>query len=307
MASVDVIIPAFNAAKYLPKAIESVIAQTFEDWHIVLVDDGSTDDTAETVAPYRERLGTKMSYIRQENRGLPAARNAAIRASSAELLALLDADDIWLPCRLEESVKAMRERPEAGVAYGLITNIDTEGRVGSTWPGNTREVEGRIAPQIYMRTVELPCPTMTFRRRCVDEVGLFDETMRATEDRDLWLRIALKHEVAFIPKVLAYYRRSPDSMSANTDRMVQAQRRFIDKHYGAEGCGFRSRQVALARTYKQKADNLKNRGQAGAALRCSLYGVAMYPLSVDNFRTAGSLFLNWVGMGRKAGPSLRSG
>src|SRR5271165_6953801 len=108
MATVDVIIPAYNAAKYLPKAIESVISQTFEDWHIVLVDDGSTDDTAAVVAPYRERLGAKMSYIRQENRGLPAARNAAIRASSAELLALLDADDIWLPCRLEESVKALR-------------------------------------------------------------------------------------------------------------------------------------------------------------------------------------------------------
>lgn len=295
MATVDVIIPAYNAAKYLPKAIESVISQTFEDWHIVLVDDGSTDDTAEVVAPYRERLGAKMSYIRQENRGLPAARNAAIRASGGELLALLDADDIWLPCRLAESVKAMRERPAAGVAYGLITNIDAEGRVGSTWPGNARDVEGRIAPQIYMRTVELPCPTMTFRRRCVDEVGLFDETMRATEDRDLWLRIALKYEVAFIPVVLAYYRRSAESMSASADRMVQAQRRFIDKHYGAEGCGFRARRVALARTYKQKADNLKVRGQAGAALRSALYAVALYPLSTDNFRTAGSLLLNWMG------------
>lgn len=294
MASVDVIIPAFNAAKYLPKAIESVISQTFSDWQILLVDDGSTDNTAEAVSPFLERLGPKIKYIRQDNGGLPAARNAAIRASRGEFIALLDADDIWLPCRLEESVKVLLERPQAGLAYGLITNIDPEDRIGSTWVGNLKNVEGHIAPQIYMRTVELPCPTITFRRQCIDEVGGFDESMRATEDRDLWLRIALKHEVAFIPKVLAYYRRSPDSMSANPDRMVQAQLHFIAKHYGSEGCGFRSRQIALARTYKQRADNLRVRGQALAALESSLHAVALYPLSLNNIRTAGSLFLNWI-------------
>jgi len=84
MPKVDVIIPAYNAAKYLPTAIESVVAQTFEDWRILLVDDGSTDDTAAVVSPYLERLGPKLKYIRQENKGLPAARNAAIANSDAE-------------------------------------------------------------------------------------------------------------------------------------------------------------------------------------------------------------------------------
>ena len=102
MPKVDIIIPAYNAAKYLPAAIESVIAQTFEDWRIVLVDDGSTDNTAEVVAPYIDRLGPKLLYIKQANAGLPAARNAAIRNSSSEFLALLDADDVWLPDALEE-------------------------------------------------------------------------------------------------------------------------------------------------------------------------------------------------------------
>src|SRR5271156_4120713 len=124
----DVIIPAYNAAKYLAAAIESVIAQTFEDWKILLVDDGSTDNTAEVVAPFQDRLGPKLSYIKQNNRGLPAARNSAIRASTAEFLALLDADDVWLPCRLEESLKALSDRPQAGLAYGLVTHIDPQGR-----------------------------------------------------------------------------------------------------------------------------------------------------------------------------------
>jgi glycosyltransferase involved in cell wall biosynthesis len=294
MATVDVIIPAFNAAKYLPAALESVFSQTFDDWQILLVDDGSTDNTADVVAPFLDRFGSKIRFIRQSNRGLPAARNTAIRASTAEFLALLDADDLWLPCRLSESLKALAERPQAGLAYGLITYIDSEGRLGGTFEGNRRNAQGRIAPYIYMRQVELPCPTITFRRRCIDVVGIFDEAMRATEDRDLWLRIALRYEVAFVPKVLAYYRVSPNSMSADSQRMLKAQLRFIRKHYGSEGCGLRSRQIAWARVYKQQAEALMRQNRPWDALMSSLRAVALYPLDMDNPRTAGSLLLNWI-------------
>jgi glycosyltransferase involved in cell wall biosynthesis len=299
MAKVDVIIPAFNAAKYLPTAIESVISQTFGDWQILLVDDGSTDNTKEVVAPFLDRLGSRIKYIHQNNRGLPAARNTAIRASTSEFLALLDADDVWLPCRLEESLKALTDRPQAGLAYGLIRTIDPEGQpYGSIWAGNSIGREGKIATHIYTRKIELPCPSITFRRGCIDDVGVFDETMRATEDRDLWLRIALRYEVAFVPKLLAYYRLSPNSMSADPQRMLQAQLQFIRKHYGAEGCGPRSRQIALARAYKQRAEVLKNRGRSWDALSSALKAVAIYPLDMDNLRTASSLLLKWVGWGR---------
>jgi glycosyltransferase involved in cell wall biosynthesis len=294
MATVDVIIPAFNAAKYLPFALESVASQTFDDWQIVLVDDGSTDNTAEVVAPFLDRFGTKITYIKQINRGLPASRNAAIRASTSEFIALLDADDVWMPCRLAESLKILADRPQAGLAYGLLTGIDPEGRIGSTWGGNLKHSEGHIAPHIYMRKVELPCPTITFRRRCMDEVGCFDETMRSTEDRDLWLRIALRHEVAFVPKVLARYRRSPDSMSTNSQRMLEAQLQFIRKHYGSEGCGLIPRQIASARAYKQRAEALKAQNRPAAALRSALRAFAIYPLDFDNHRTAASLLLNWA-------------
>jgi glycosyltransferase involved in cell wall biosynthesis len=300
MAKVDVIIPAFNAAHYLPTAIESVVSQTFDDWRILLVDDGSTDNTAEVVAPFLDRLGSKISYIKQNNRGLPAARNTAIRASTAEFLALLDADDVWLPCRLAESLKTLADRPQAGLAYGLVTNIDPEGRLGTTFEGNRRYAEGHIAPYIYMRKVELPCPTMTFRRKCVDEVGLFDETMRATEDRDLWLRIALRYEVAFVPKVIAHYRTSPGSMSTDPNRMLKAQLQFIKKHYGAPGCGIIARQIGWARAYKQRAEALKGQNRPWAALMSSLRAVALYPLDMDNPRTAWSLLLNLI---RRPGPS----
>lgn len=298
MPKVDVIIPAYNAARYLPAAIESVMAQTFEDWRILLVDDGSMDNTADVVAPYVDKLGPKLRYIKQANSGLPAARNAAIANSSAEFLALLDADDVWLPCRLSESLKCFEGRPQVGIAYGFNSRVDVEGKVIDTFDQAQKHGEGRIAPYIYMRKVYLPCPTVTFRRKCVDEVGGFDESLRATEDRDLWFRIALRYEVAFVPKVIAHYRTSPNSMSTDTGRMLTAQLQFIEKHYGAPGCGVIARQVALSQVYKQQAEVLAVRQQMWGALMNSLRAVALYPLDVGNLRTAGSLILRCVGISR---------
>jgi glycosyltransferase involved in cell wall biosynthesis len=296
MPKVDVIIPAYNAAKYLAAALESVIAQTFEDWKILLIDDGSTDNTAEVVAPFIERLGPKLQYISKPNGGLPAARNTAIRNSSSEFLALLDADDIWLPSRLTELLRCFDDRPRVGLAYGLISWIDADGMIIDTFSGNRNHVEGRIATHIYTRKVHLPCPTVTFRRSCVDEVGLFDETMRATEDRDLWLRIALRYEVAFVPKVLALYRLSAGSMSTDPGRMLKAQLQFVEKHYGAPGCGRVARRVALGEIYKHQAELLKGRGDSWGCIRNSLRSLALYPFDLENIRIAGSLVLRSVGI-----------
>jgi glycosyltransferase involved in cell wall biosynthesis len=299
MAVVDIIIPAYNAAHYLPLTLESVMAQTFEDWRIVLVDDGSTDGTASVVAPYLARLAEKITYIQQENRGLPAARNVAIRASTAEFLALLDADDLWLPNRLAASLAAFAGDPRIGLTYGLITRIDGDGRLLNTFQGNPTNAEGMIAGAIYRRMVELPCPTITFRRRCIEEVGGFDETMRATEDRDLWLRIALRYEVAVVPEVIALYRMSASSMSADADRMLRAQLRFIWKHSGAVGCGFRARQFAMARAYKQRADALMMQHRPWAAVGSALQAVGLNPTDVSNVRTAASLLLQLIWPVRK--------
>jgi glycosyltransferase involved in cell wall biosynthesis len=289
MPKVDIIVPSYNTARYLPLAIESVIAQTFADWRILLVDDGSTDETPEIAAKYIERLGAKLKYIRQPNAGLPAARNTAIRNSSADFLALLDADDIWLPMRLEESLASFAGRPRAGLSYGLIERIGAGGEVFDTFAGNAHHAEGMIAPYIYMREVELPCPTMTFRRECVDEVGLFDETMRATEDRDLWLRIALRYEVLAVRRVIAQYRTSPSSMSTDPARMLRAQLQFIRKHYGVSGCGWMARQRALSRVYKQQAETFAARGEMRKALANALRSLLQSPFEGRNYRTMASL------------------
>lgn len=294
MTKVDVIIPAYNAARYLTAALDSVEAQTFTDWRILLVDDGSTDSTPDVVAPYRERLGNKLKYIRQANAGLPTARNTAIRNSSAEFLALLDADDVWLPWRLMESVRSFADRPLAGLSYGMIQYIDQAGNTTAWKDKRQRHAEGKIAPYIYTKQVNLPCPTVTFRRQCVEEVGLFDESMRATEDRDMWLRIAQKYEVCYVEKVIAYYRISPNSMSADLNRMRTAQLRFVEKHRGSPGCGAWRRRIALSVIYRQNADGLSKRGQPWPALKASIHALLLNPLNASNIRAAGSLLLKWA-------------
>ena len=297
MPIVDVIIPAFNAAKFLPFALDSVAAQDFQDWQIILVDDGSTDNTRDIVAPYLDRFGAKMKYVRQENRGLPAARNTAIRSSDSEFIAILDADDIWLPCRLTESVKSFAGNREIGLSYGRVLWMDGDGNILHNFRVNPNIVRGNIASSIYKREVDLPCPTVAFRRQCIEEVGLFDETMRATEDRDLWLRIALRYKVVAIPKVIAYYRTSASSMSRDLNRMLTAQMTFIQKHYGAPGCGSIARQIAIARAYKQRAESLSDRNQSGQALKSALRATLLWPFGLDNLRTTGSLFLKSLGGG----------
>jgi glycosyltransferase involved in cell wall biosynthesis len=302
MSKVDVIIPAYNAAKYLPIAISSVIGQTFVDWTILLIDDGSTDNTPEVVAPFIDQLGSKLKYIRKENGGLPAARNTAIRNSSSEFLALLDADHVWFPSRLAESLKCFEDRPQVGLSYSYVTLIDENGETLKICDEPQRNGEGWIAPYIYMRRVHLPCPTVTYRRKCIDEVGMFDETLRAAEDRDLALRIALRYEVALSPKILAQYRVTAGSMSTDSERMLNAQLQFIEKHFGAPGCGVEERRVAQSRCYRHYAESLQSRGRMAAALRSSARSLKLSPLDLGNVRTAASLLLNFFRGGRQALP-----
>lgn len=294
MATVDIIMPAYNAAAFLPMALDSVVAQTFADWRILLIDDGSTDHTAALAAQYAEQLGPRLRYIHQENRGLPAARNTAILHAEAEFLALLDADDVWLPHRLEASLRSFSGKAEVGLSYGFIEGIDLAGDVVRHFPMRPPYPEGRVASLIYMRSMDLPCPTVTFRRACVQQTGGFDETLRATEDRDLWVRIAQRYAVACVPEVIAQYRTSPQAMTTDPERMLTSQLRFIAKHFGSPGCGVWERRVALASIYRQRAEAMVKRGNHPLALGSALRALWFGPLQLQNLRTATGVVRRWL-------------
>src|SRR5450755_820624 len=157
---VSVIVPAYNAAVYLPHAIDSVLAQTFVDWEIVVVDDGSTDHTQSVVESYRPALADKLQYIHQSNHGLPAARNTGIKAARGEFIALLDADDVWLPQRLERGVQVLDSDPEIGLVHARVARIDTKGMVIGQLKVDPQYMSGRIAHDIYIRRAHIVCPTV---------------------------------------------------------------------------------------------------------------------------------------------------
>ncbi len=188
---VSVVVPTFNRAAQIGAAVDSVLAQTYPHWELIVVDDGSQDETPLMLSAYGERIRT----IRQENRGVSAARNRGILAAAGEFIALLDSDDYWLPDKLAAQVAYFRQHP-------ALMLCQTE----EIWVRNGRRVNPKtrhrkFAGMIFEKTLPLclisPSAVM-LRRSLLDEVGLFDETLPACEDYDLWLRITWKYPVGLI-------------------------------------------------------------------------------------------------------------
>jgi glycosyltransferase involved in cell wall biosynthesis len=227
--TVSVIIPAYNQAKFLRDAIESVVCQTYQDYEIIVVDDGSTDDTALIVAQYAKRI----HYIFQENRGLAGARNTGIRNAQGQYIALLDSDDMWMPDFLMKMMALVVKDPGAIVYYCSAQYCDAEGHelpqiiVCDQIPVETMYESLAVANFIIPSTVVM-------LKSAILDIGLFDPSFRACEDWDLWLRIAPIGHFSCIRDCLIKYRLHGSSLSADPGKMQKAVRAVIEKHFGTE-------------------------------------------------------------------------
>jgi glycosyltransferase involved in cell wall biosynthesis len=215
---VSVIVPAFNMERYVAEAIESALAQTHPAVEIVVVNDGSTDRTAAAIEPYLDRI----VYVEQENRGLAGARNTGIRASRGSLLALLDADDLWLPERLEQCVALFEAAPHLGLVTSDAYLIEHDQRTVKRCYGDRRRHpfpsdENRQLHEIAERNFLFV--SVVFRRELVDRYGAFDERFHRAEDYELWSRYLVRGvKAGYIDEPLGYYRRRPDSLSASPEQ-----------------------------------------------------------------------------------------
>jgi len=257
MPRVSVLIPSYNAAHFLPISIESALSQTYQDFEIVLIDDGSTDNTRELVSSFMDKYPHKISYFKQENKGLAAARNTGIAHARGEYLALLDADDKWLPCRLEEGVRVLDAKAAVGLVHGHVTLMDNNNNEIYSTKRDPKPLNGSIFENIFLRKADIVCPTVLFRRSCCEKVGLFDVNLSrlGCEDRDLWLRISQEYEIAYIDKVLAQYRMTPQSMSNNLKKMLEGRLYVIDKYCPKDDKSkYRLRNKALSKVYRDRAD-----------------------------------------------------
>lgn len=208
---VAVIIPCYNAAPYLSRALDSVFAQTYRDYCVYVINDGSSDDTAAVLRSYAGRIIS----LEQEHSGQAAARNHGIRLSDNPYLAFLDADDEWLPKKLERQIKMLRETPATGMIYSDCFTKGDNRFSGSYFARIGTPTGGRVFEQ-FLTTCGVYTPTVIVRRECLLDVGLFDETFPVGEDYNLWLRIAARWEVEVIPEVLAIRHVTPGSLSRTT-------------------------------------------------------------------------------------------
>ena len=226
--SVSVIIPTYNHARYVVEAIRSALDQTYEDAEILVIDDGSTDNSREVIAPFAGRV----RYIHQDNQGLSAARNTGVRESRGRFIAPLDADDVWMPGYLAAMVPVLAADDSIGAAYSGWRYIDAAGNLLAQQSTKTVPPE-QFYPALAYTNFLVPSGVLV-RRECLDRAGPFDVNLRAVEDRDMWLRIARERKVVGVPQVLVGYRTHGENMTRDLPRMETARRYVATKHFGPE-------------------------------------------------------------------------
>lgn len=228
---VSVIIPAYNACRFVCTAVESALAQTHQRVEVIVVDDGSTDDTTEVLASF----GNRIRWVSQVNRGPAAARNTGLALASGEYVTFLDADDRFLADKLYRQLHCLAGTPAAGWAYCDILYVDEAGRhlcrasERFAYAKRTR-LEGDLFSELFAGNF-IPVHAPLFRRQCLKEVEPLDEDQRliGQEDWDLLLRLSVRSRAAYIPEVLAECLLRSDSLSADLALRDRGRFHILDK------------------------------------------------------------------------------
>jgi glycosyltransferase involved in cell wall biosynthesis len=237
---VSVIIPTYNRADLLPEAIDSVLAQTWKEMEIIVVDDGSTDRTEETVRRYDDRV----RYFYKENGGPSSARNMGIKEARGAYVAFLDSDDVWEPEKLRIQMDFMREHPEIKF---VCTDSSLIGPRKSRERKLRKDSMGHLFPILYSNSF-IRTSTALMVKECFQEIGYFDERYRSVEDYDVWLRVAKRFPIAYLNQPLVRYRKHEDNVSHDKITLRHNALRVLEAHYDP-------RQIS-ARTHRIRMSNL---------------------------------------------------
>lgn len=264
---VSIVIPTYNRATLIGRTLESVFNQTYEHFEVLIVDDHSRDDTEQVVSAVTD---LRINYIRHtENRGAPAARNTGIRAAKGEFVAFLDSDDTWLPEKLEKQLTVMRESPfRPALVYTGITLVNARGEVryvhtpDKTWRGHVYE-------KMLGENLAGSTSTALVRKECFGVAGLFDETLHARQDYDLWLRISKHYAIDFVPEPLIFqFEHDEGRITSNLAARIQGRTVIFDKissdlqkhpaklaryHYETGALHFDDGNIALGRQYMRES------------------------------------------------------
>lgn len=208
MCKISIIIPTYNRAKIVCEAVQSILQQTYSDYEVIVIDDGSTDNTAECIHNLISS-SEKIRYIYQQNMGRSAARNEGIKQARGEYISFLDSDDLYLQAKLELQVQAMEEHPDYSMSYTNYLVMDENGVIIEDQGKPDIDLTGEIYPELlYFKGTIITTPSVMVRTRILRNVGNFDEGMHICEDLDLWRRVARQGKVFQIkdPLVVVRYR-----------------------------------------------------------------------------------------------------
>jgi len=228
MPTVSIIIPTYQRSHWVGEAIESVLAQTYKDYEIIVVNDGSTDNTAEVLNQFQD----KIKIIEQENKGGSAARNTAIDNSHGRYIAFLDDDDLWLPNKLEKQIALLEFNDKIGLIYSDMFWFNKKGVLPNTKAQASSLHLARLYWMHFLNFDFLSSPTSStviVRRQALDEMGLFDESLTNCHDYDLWLRIGEKWLFYYLDEPLTMYRLSDTNMTKNRERVLASFLRVKEK------------------------------------------------------------------------------
>jgi glycosyltransferase involved in cell wall biosynthesis len=238
--TISIILPAYNAEAFVGEALDSILAQTCDDWELIAVNDGSADRTGEILDHYATRLNTveapfhpRMTVIHQENQGLAAARNNAIEMMRGRYIALLDADDIWLPEKLQRCLDYLETHDDA-IVYTPMDPFD--GKTGERMEGHSKPCHaGQLTEKLFM-SIFVHDPAAVFEKRVIEECGGFDESIPVSIGNEFWLRVSTKFTFGLIDEPLALRRWSEDSLTrSNRLRGRTIKANMLERFYHERG------------------------------------------------------------------------
>lgn len=228
---VSVIIPVFNSQKYIEKTLLSVLEQTYKNYEVIIIDDGSQDNSLDIINKIKNRFNEeKITILKQNHRGAGAARNRGVQHAKADLIAFLDSDDFWFPEKLKKVVNIFNVKPEVDlVSHDLI-------RIYQNGYQEKLQLHRRYNPRIdyFVNLYKINClatSTVTIRKSILFKVGLFDEHFPPAEEYDLWLKIAVYIKPYYIKEPLVYYSVREGSQSEDIDRRLQQEINVLKKHF----------------------------------------------------------------------------
>jgi glycosyltransferase involved in cell wall biosynthesis len=224
----SVVVTCYNYARFLPICLESVLKQTYQHFEIIVVNDGSTDNTDEVIDPYIK--DPRIHYIKQQNAGQANAKNKGIQKAKGEFIAFLDADDFWGKTKLEKQISQFHE-PQVGVVYSAVRYIDEQGNEVPFLHESTYLTprSGKVTEFLFFDNF-IPFSSSVVRRECFERVGVFDESVKMGIDWDLWLRLSVNYNFQFVDLPLLFYRQGhAGQMSQNLELRHVCSDRIMDK------------------------------------------------------------------------------